>query len=166
MQDSQQPQPVHTETADASNAPSKATASVVMESKSSSSQMPKKKLLPLTAQQVSSQMPNSKPSTLTGRQVSMITTNTNIVKDIHRVPGLTLDQTLNRLLIRRKLWQDSQQPQPVHTETTGASNALSKESASLVMESKSSNSAESRKNRRKGTPKHKGLLSASSATGE
>ena len=95
-------------------------------------------------------------------------------------PGSSLDQTLNRLLVMKKLDILRQGAQPVSIQGQGQSdkallvpvgtdensatncNVLS----SMVMDTKSLSAAESRKNRRKGTPKHKRLLSSSYATGE
>ena len=90
-------------------------------------------------------------------------------------PGSALDQTLNKLsesLIKRKLDEqrlDSQPEQPlkaepVPMEISDVPNSVTK--TPVVMDTKSISAAESRKNRRKGTPKHKRLLSSSSATGE
>ena len=84
-------------------------------------------------------------------------------------PGSALDQTLNKLsetLIKRKL---DEHIRPVMHEQSPKVNTVietvAKPASPVTMEC-TINSFESRKNRRKGTPKHKRMLSSSSGTGE
>ena len=83
-------------------------------------------------------------------------------------PGSALDQTLNKLsetLIKRKL--DEHIRPVVHEQSPKVNTvieAVATPTSPVSMEKM--NSFESRKNRRKGTPKHKRLLSSSSGTGE